>query len=88
MDTGQQSQADFAGDNRAQKHLIEDALSRAFLPPPDGSGAGQGWGCVAHLVMHWLKHPESVPQPPAPPLRGLVFIEQDGTIRAATSRDI
>jgi hypothetical protein len=72
----------------AQKALIADALRRAFEPPPPESDAPQGWGCAAHLVMFWLKNPQCVPKPPEPPLRGLVFIEEDGTIRPATTRDI
>jgi hypothetical protein len=78
---------DFSGDNIAQKNLIIDALQRAYSPPVEGSDSPYGWKAVAHLVMYWLKHPDSVPQPPAMPLRGLVFIEEYGTIRPATTRD-
>lgn len=80
---------DLSGDNIEQKRLIIEALRSAYEPPPPGSGAtAQGWSAVAHLVMHWLRHPENAPQPPEPPLRGLVFIEHDGTVRRATVRDI
>lgn len=72
----------------AQKVLIARALELAYLPPPEGSAADQGWGCVARLVMYWLANPDSVPKPSPEPLRGLVFIEDDGTIRRATTRDI
>ncbi len=72
----------------AQKALIADALRQAYDPPPPESGADSGWGCAANLVQYWLAHPEKVPQPPEPPLRGLVFIEEDGTIRRATNKDI
>ncbi len=81
------TRTDMSYDDAEQKKLIIEALCRAYDPPPSGSDAPQGWSCVAHLVMHWLKHPETVPLPPEPPLRGLVFIEDDGTVRHATYRD-
>ena len=82
------TKVDFGGDNIAQKKLIIEDLRSAYEPVIGVSDAPQGWECVAHLVMHWLKHPDTVPQPSALPLRGLVFIEDDGTIRAVTRQDI
>ncbi len=71
----------------AQRGLIAEKLQMAFEPTTEGSAAGQGWACAANLVQFWLANPDKVPQPPAPPLRGLVFIEDDGTVRLPTARD-
>ena len=71
-----------------QSALIARALERAYSLPPEGSAADHGWGCAARLVMYWLANPDSVPTPQPEPLRGLVFIESDGTIRPATAKDI
>ena len=71
-----------------QQSLVAKHLKLAFDPPPEGSAVDHGWGCVARLVLYWLTYPDSVPQPPAEPLRGLVFIEEDGTVRRATKLDI
>jgi hypothetical protein len=81
--------SDFAGNNIAQKKRIENFLRSAFeTPHPESGATAQGWPCVAQLVMYWLKHPSEVPQPPENPLRGLVFIEDDGMVRLPTSRDM
>ena len=67
-----------------QKALIADLLRRAYEPLPDGSSSISGWPCAANLVQHWLEHPSDHPVPDLrikPTLRGLVFIDEDGTIR-------
>lgn len=40
----------------AQKVLIARALELAYLPPPEGSAADQGWGCVARLQLWYNQY--------------------------------